>query len=139
MADKIHLQIVTPQRAAFSDVVSEVTLPGELGELGVMPGHRPLMTLIGGGEVLAETPQGQRHFAIDGGFAEILPDKVTILVRSCEGADEVDVEHARALLTELEKREISHESLSDAELREHAAELAKTRARLSIVERAAGR
>jgi F-type H+-transporting ATPase subunit epsilon len=139
MADQIHLEIVTPQRAAFSEVVSEVTIPGELGELGVMPGHRPLMTLISGGEVVAMTPTGERHFAIDGGFAEILPDKVTILVRSCEGADEVDVEHARLLLAELENREISHDALSDAELRAHAEELAKTRARLSIVERAAAR
>jgi F-type H+-transporting ATPase subunit epsilon len=139
MADKLQLEIVTPQRAAYSGAVSEITLPGDFGEMGILPGHRALMTLVPGGEITAHGSEGVRHFAIDGGFAEILPDKVTILVRTCEGADEVDVEHARENLKRLESEEISPETLSASDLRDRAAELARTRARVAIVERATRR
>ena len=133
MADTLLLEIVTPQRAVFSEQVREVALPGELGEMDVLPGHLPLMTLVPGGEVIAVTDSGSRHFAVDGGFAEILGDKVTIIVRSCEGANEVDAEKARTHLTELEAIEISPETLSNEQLREHTEALAKTRARLKII------
>jgi F-type H+-transporting ATPase subunit epsilon len=136
MADTLLLEIVTPQRAVFSAQVTEVALPGELGEMDVLPGHLPLMTLVPGGEVVAVTDSGRRHFAVDGGFAEILGDKVTIIVRSCEGADEVDAEKARLHLSELEAIDISPETLSNQQLREHSEALAKTRARLKIIEQA---
>jgi F-type H+-transporting ATPase subunit epsilon len=138
-ADTLLLEIVTPQRAVFSESVREVALPGDLGEMDVLPGHLPLMTLIAGGEVTAVTANGTRRFAIDGGFAEILSDRVTILVRSCEGAEDVDLDKARTLLTELEGRDISEGTATEQVLREHREALAKTRARMRIVEHATKR
>ena len=136
MADMINLEIVTPARAAFAGAVSEVVLPGHLGELGVLPGHLPLVTLLRGGALVAKTAQGERSFAIGNGFAEVLPDRVTVLVRHCEGADECDAEHAREALAAIEKKLDEGDFLDDADMEAHADEAARHRARLAIVSKA---
>ncbi len=139
MAEAIRLEIVTPVAAAFSDDVSEVVLPGVLGEMDVMPGHVPLMTLLNAGSVRCVTAAGDRLFAISGGFAEIGPDRVTVMVEHCEGTDDVDMEHARIELSELEKRMDVGDFASMEELHEENEKLRRARARIEIVEKATAR
>ena len=136
MADSLQLDIVTPEKAVYSGVVSEVGLPGTLGEIGVLPGHRPLLTLLAGGTLSASGSGTSRVFAVGSGIAEISDDRVTVLVTRCDGADDIDVASAREHLAALEKEAETADFVTEDELAEHAAELARARARVSIVERA---
>ncbi|MFT5993398.1 MAG: F-type H+-transporting ATPase subunit epsilon, partial [Bradymonadia bacterium] len=136
MADLITLEVVTPQSAAYTGTVSGVTLPGAMGQLGILPGHLPLVTALRGGEMVAAEVGGSRRFAIGSGFAEVLPDRVTVIVKHCDGADEVDAEHAREALAVVEKRLATGDFVDDAEMEAHADEAARHRARLALVERA---
>lgn len=139
MAGQIDFEITTPERAAFRESVQDVVLPGELGQMDVLPGHRALVTLIPGGLVMARSSSGMREFAVGAGFAEVANDKVSLLVQWCDGADEVDAGHAREALKALESVRNDDIFMSDAEIREHAAELARNRARLEVLERATGK
>ncbi len=104
MADRLELELVTPQRRVLAESVDEVRLPGVLGEMGVLPGHTPLLTELGTGALAFTTGGRERRFAIQGGFAEVLPDRVTVLATVAESSDEIDVAAARAALQESEAR-----------------------------------
>lgn len=95
MADTLQLEIVTPERAVFKGVATEVVLPGGAGEIGVLPGHLPLLTSIAMGDLMVHGDKGTRHFFIEGGYAEILPHRVSVLAEYCDGADEIDIAEAR--------------------------------------------
>jgi F-type H+-transporting ATPase subunit epsilon len=102
VADRLLLELVTPERRVLSEEVVEVRIPGLLGELGVLPGHTPLLTALGTGP-LAYTQGGREHrLALQGGFAEVLPDRVTVLARVAELPAEIDLEAARRQLAEAE-------------------------------------
>ena len=102
MADRLLLELVTPVRRVLSEEVVEVRIPGLLGELGVLPGHTPLLTALGTGP-LAYTQAGVEHrLAVQGGFAEVLPDRVTVLAQVAELPAEIDLEAARKQLAEAE-------------------------------------
>jgi F-type H+-transporting ATPase subunit epsilon len=102
VADRLRLELVTPERRVLSEEVVEVRIPGLLGELGVLPGHTPLLTALGTGP-LAYTQGGREHrLALQGGFAEVLPDRVTVLARVAELPAEIDLEAARRQLAEAE-------------------------------------
>lgn len=102
MVDRLLLELVTPERRVLSEEVVEVRIPGLLGELGVLPGHTPLLTALGTGP-LAYTQAGVEHrLAVQGGFAEVLPDRVTVLARVAELPAEIDLEAARKQLAEAE-------------------------------------
>lgn len=104
MADRLLLELVTPERRVLSEEVVEVRIPGILGELGVLPGHTPLLTALGTGP-LAYTQAGVEHrLAVQGGFAEVLPDRVTVLARVAELPGEIDLDGARRQLAEAELR-----------------------------------
>ena len=104
MADRLLLELVTPERRVLSEEVVEVRIPGVVGELGVLPGHAPLLTALGTGP-LAYTQAGVEHrLAVQGGFAEVLPDRVTVLARVAELPGEIDLEAARRQLAEAEAR-----------------------------------
>ncbi|HEX9428638.1 MAG TPA: F0F1 ATP synthase subunit epsilon [Candidatus Polarisedimenticolia bacterium] len=91
----IHLEVVTPDKKVVAEMVDEVVLPGSQGYLGVLPGHAPLLTDLGVGE-LSFRRDGARHFvALAWGFAEILPERVTVLAEIAERAEEIDRERAR--------------------------------------------
>ena len=90
----LHLDIVTPERRLVTEVVDEVVLPGSQGYLGVLPGHTPLLTDLGIGEVTYRRGTTRRHLAIAWGFAEVLPDRVSILAEIAERAGEIDRERA---------------------------------------------
>ncbi|MCB9507797.1 MAG: ATP synthase F1 subunit epsilon [Myxococcales bacterium] len=132
----LSLQIVTPTETAFADTTTSVTLPGTVGELGILPGHLPLMTTLKPGTVRAATAHGERSFAVGFGFAEVSGDTVRVLVDACHGADSIDAAHAKAALAELERQISTSEFKTREELDEATREAARTRARLALVERA---
>ncbi|HKV62901.1 MAG TPA: F0F1 ATP synthase subunit epsilon [Candidatus Acidoferrum sp.] len=104
--DAIELVIVTPEKQLLREKVSDVQMPGENGYLGILPGHAPLMTELGIGELSYHDPSGKEtaHVAIVRGFAEVLPDRVTILAETAERAEEIDLQRAKDALARAEKR-----------------------------------
>lgn len=105
LPDAIQLVIVTPERQILKETVSELTLPGADGYLGVLPGHAPLITEIGIGELTYRTTGGQPGLlAVIRGFAEVLPDRVSVLAETAEFAGEIDLPRAKAALRRAEER-----------------------------------
>src|ERR1043165_1298019 len=88
---KLLLEIVTPDRSLIREEIDEVVLPGSDGELGVLPGHTPLLTSLKVGELWYRQGQERHYLAIAFGFAEVLPDRVTVLADVGERAQEIDV------------------------------------------------
>ena len=131
-----HLEIVTPTKTAFAEQVNGVTLPGQLGEMGILAGHLPLITMLKPGELVADGTGGPRYFAVGSGFAEILKDRVRVLVDACSGVDEIDIGHAKAELVELESRIDKHDFKTSEELDDATENAARARARIALVERA---
>jgi F-type H+-transporting ATPase subunit epsilon len=95
MAETFQLEIVTPERLLVSDAAEEMQIPGKNGYLGILPQHAPLITELGVGEITYRKGTQTQHLAVAWGFAEVLPDKVTILAEVAEKAEEIDVERAR--------------------------------------------
>lgn len=106
LPETIELVIVTPEKQLLRGKTVEVQLPGEKGYLGVLPGHAPLMTELGIGELSYRYVGGKEsaHVAIVRGFAEVLGDRVTILAETAERAEEIDVQRAKDAMTRAEKR-----------------------------------
>jgi F-type H+-transporting ATPase subunit epsilon len=101
---EIDLDIVTPDRLVAHDAVTAVTIPGKNGYLGILPGHAPLLTELVPGE-LVYTRAGAKHsVAVNWGFAEVLPDRVIVLVESAERAEEIDLERAEKAKARAEDR-----------------------------------
>jgi F-type H+-transporting ATPase subunit epsilon len=100
----IDLQIVTPDRGLVHEQVDEVHIPGSGGYFGVLPGHTPLLALLGAGELWYRQGQEKHYLAIAFGFAEVQPDRVTILAQMAEKADEIDVARAEAARKRAEER-----------------------------------
>jgi F-type H+-transporting ATPase subunit epsilon len=106
MPGAIELVIVTPERQLLRENVADVQMPGENGYLGILPGHAPLMTELGIGELSYHSTSGKEsvHIAIIRGFAEVLPDHVSILAETAERAEEIDLQRAKEALARAEKR-----------------------------------
>ena len=113
--DAIELVIVTPEKQLLREKAVEVQLPGENGYLGVLPGHAPLITELGIGELSYHDASGREsdHIAIIRGFAEVLSDRVTVLAETAERAEEIDVQRAKDALARAEKRRASNDSNID--------------------------
>jgi F-type H+-transporting ATPase subunit epsilon len=94
VAETLRLEVATPTRQVVDEQVDTVELPGILGGLGVLPGHTPLLTAIGTGPLLFRREGTESLLAIQGGFAEVLGDRVTVLAAIAERPDEIDVEAA---------------------------------------------
>jgi F-type H+-transporting ATPase subunit epsilon len=99
----LQLEIVTPERLAYSDEVDAVTLPGSEGELGVLPHHAPLVSTLGLGELRIRKGGTEESFAIVGGFLQVLPTKVVVLAETADMASEIDLEKAQEARREAEK------------------------------------
>ena len=95
MAEFLHLEVVTPSRRVLKGRAREVRIPGALGELGVLPGHTPLLTSLGTGVMMWFDGDETGRLVVQGGFAEVQPDTVTVLANIAESADQIDVEAAR--------------------------------------------
>jgi F-type H+-transporting ATPase subunit epsilon len=91
----LTLEIVTPDRAVVRESVDEIQIPGSEGYLGVLPGHTPLLTTLQVGELWFRQGDDRCYVSVAFGFAEILPDRVTILAQVAERAEEVDVDRAQ--------------------------------------------
>ncbi|HZB26765.1 MAG TPA: F0F1 ATP synthase subunit epsilon [Vicinamibacterales bacterium] len=100
----IDLQIVTPNRLIVQEQVDEVQVPGSEGYFGVLPGHTPLLASLAVGELWYRKGQEKTYLAIAGGFAEVLPDRVTILAQLAERAEDIDVERAESARRRAEER-----------------------------------
>ncbi len=101
---EIRLDIVTPDRLVAHDSVTAVTLPGKTGYLGILPGHAPLLTELQPGELVYTRDSVKHYVAVNWGFAEVLPDRVIVLVQCAERADEIDVERAERAKERAEER-----------------------------------
>jgi len=99
----LQLDIVTPEKLAFSDEVDAVVLPGSEGELGVLPHHAPLVSTLGLGELRIRKGGAEESFAIAGGFLQVLPDRVVVLAETADMASEIDLEKAQEARREAEK------------------------------------
>ena len=88
------LEIVTPERLAYSDMVDAVNLPGIEGELGVLPHHAPLVSMLGVGELRIRKGGTEESFAIVGGFLQVRPDKVVVMAETADMASDIDLEKA---------------------------------------------
>lgn len=134
MADTFLLEIVTPQRKLLSREVDEVTAPGQDGEFGVLAGHTPFLTVLKPGEILYRKGGETGLLAVGRGYAEVLPDKTTILVDAAQTDAEIDIEAARA---ELARAEDALKNLTQ-EAPEYAAALDKAelaQAKIRVKER----
>ena len=136
MAETIRFEFIAQERIVYQDDVSMVVAPGASGVLGVLPRHAPLMTLIVPGElVIKKEGQPDRFFAVGGGFMEVRPDKIILLARSGEEAEEIDI--ARAQQARREAEELLAQSELDSEERRQLADLAlrRSKIRLKVAER----
>ena len=101
---KLRLTVVTPERSLVSATVDEVSLPGEEGYLGVLPGHTPLLTSLRIGEIKYKMGSTAKYLFVSWGFAEILPDRVTVLADVAETPEDIDVEAAAEARDQAEKK-----------------------------------
>jgi F-type H+-transporting ATPase subunit epsilon len=115
LPELIHLIVVTPERQLLQETIVEVTIPGLDGELGILPGHAPLITELGIGELRYRTSENSEPvpLAILRGFAEVLPDRVTVLAETAERATEIDLSRAEAALARAQKRLSSNDTNID--------------------------
>jgi F-type H+-transporting ATPase subunit epsilon len=100
----ITLEIVTPERSIASEQVDEVQLPGSEGYFGVLPGHAPLLATLQVGELWYRIGQDKHYLAVAFGFAEVLPDRVTVLAQIAERPEDIDVPRAEAAKKRAEER-----------------------------------
>ncbi len=103
MADTFLLEIVTPYRRLLSKEVNELTAPGWLGEFGILAGHTQYLTLLKAGELTYKKGSEVGSIAVGRGYAEVLPDKTTILVENAETANEIDMEAAKTIVAKAEE------------------------------------
>jgi len=123
----LTLEIVTPERPLVRDTVDEVTLPGAEGELGILPGHTPLLTTLKVGVLSYRKGEERSYVAIAYGFAEALADRVTVLAQVAERAEEIDVAKAKASLERAEQRLSAGGPQTDLEAAREAQARAATR------------
>ena len=123
MSDTFKLEIVTPEKKVVDTAAEEVQIPGKNGYLGVLPGHAPLITELAVGEITFRESSGsssasnsnEQRLAVAWGFAEVLPDKVTILAETAERPAEIDVERARKAKARAEQHLASGDITVDVE------------------------
>ncbi len=120
MPDTFQLEIVTPEKMVVKDVAEEAQIPGKNGYLGILPGHAPLITELAVGEITYRNGSTTHRVAVAWGFAEVLPDKVTILAETCERPEEIDKQRAEQARQRAEERlksgnpEVDYDRAEDA-------------------------
>ena len=97
------LEIVTPERLAYSDTVDSVQVPGSEGELGILPHHAPLVATLGIGELRIRKGGSEESFAVVGGFVQVRPDRVVVMAETADLAAEIDLERAQQARREAEQ------------------------------------
>ena len=132
----IDLQIVTPERLLVQEQVDEVEIPGSKGYFGVLPGHTPMLASLAVGELWYRKGQEKVYLSIAYGFSEVLPDRVTILARLAERAEDIDIERAESARRRAEER--LAQSKSDVDYERARTALSKSLMRLQVSARLPG-
>lgn len=128
-----RLEIVTAERLSFADDVNVLVAPGIEGQLGILPHHAPLMTMLQPGELLIRKGSEEIYWAITGGFLEVRPDKVVILADTCELAEEIDITRAEAAKRRAEERLKTR--VPEIDYAQAEAALRRSLARLKVAEK----
>jgi F-type H+-transporting ATPase subunit epsilon len=128
-----RLDIVTAERVVFSDDVDVVIAPGVEGQLGILPHHAPLMTMLLPGELLVRKGGEEFYLAISGGFLEVRPDRIIVLADAAERVEEIDIARAEEAKRRAEERLKAHPPEADEALAEAA--LRRSLVRLKVGER----
>jgi F-type H+-transporting ATPase subunit epsilon len=131
MADKIQLEVVTPERRVLAEPVEMVTVPGLNGELGILPGHTPLISQLKTGVLTFVQDGKSSQLHVSGGFVEVRDDHVSVLAEVAERPEEIDVASARATRERLEKQ-LTGWSGSEDDLELARTELARSEVRLQL-------
>lgn len=140
MAERLELEVVTPERAVLTDHVDDVVIPAAEGDMDVLPGHLPVIAMLDVGQMTVRKDGDERHFLIDRGYAEVVDDRVTVLTESCEGVDDIDIEQAQRILEEAREELTELEELSQTEkveeelFQKHRRSLKRQRMRLAFAE-----
>src|SRR5205807_7069489 len=133
MPDSFQLEIVTPDKMVVRDNAEEVQIPGRNGYLGILPGHAPLITELGAGEINYRSGGQAHRFAVAWGFAEVLPDRVTVLAETVERAGEINIFRAQDDLKQAD------ESLKSANTEEASAaanaKMSRAQARIEVAQK----
>ncbi len=129
-----RLEIVTPEKRVYADDVDFATLPGSEGELGILPHHAPLISILGAGELRVRKGGVEESFAIIGGFVQVLPDKVVVMAETADLASEIDVERAQKARVAAE-RVLESGIVEPVDLAKVRAELQAAIVRIRVAER----
>jgi F-type H+-transporting ATPase subunit epsilon len=127
----IRLEFVTPERAVVHDDVDEIELPGEEGHFGVLPGHAPLLAALRTGPMWYRKGTETRHAFVDGGFVEVLPDRVSVLAQVAERAEDIDLARAEASKRRAEGR-LTQSSAADIDSARARVALLRAVTRLNV-------
>ena len=130
----LHLEIVTPEKLAYEDDIDMVLVPGIDGELGILPHHTPLVSLLGVGELKIRKGGSEESFAIAGGFLQVRPDKVVVMAETADLASDIDLEKAQQARAEAEKA-LEAGYVEGADLSAARAELQRALIRIRVAER----
>lgn len=131
---QIQLEVATPDRQVVSAAVSDLSMPGKNGYLGILPGHAPLLTELNVGELSYTQDRDKRFLALNWGFAEVLPDRVIVLAQTAERPEEIDVERAQRAKKRAEDR-LSRVSDPDIDMERARVALERALARLATADR----
>lgn len=129
----MRLQIITAEREVFAGEVDALVAPGVAGELGVLPNHAPLITVLQPGELMVRVSGEESYLALSGGYLEVLGDQVIILADAAEDVDEIDEARAQEALERAQQRVANRES--DVELERAAASLRRAQVRVTVARR----
>lgn len=133
MAEIFQLEIVTPEKRVVDTAAEEVQIPSKNGYLGILPGHAPLITELSVGEITYRENSTEQRLAVAWGFAEILPNKVTILAETAERPSDIDVERAHKAKERAEQRLTSGDASVDVNRALDA--LQRAQARLDVAQK----
>ncbi len=135
MAGPIRLEVVTPEKVVINEDAQIVMAPGALGEFGVLIGHTPFLTALKAGALRYTDTQGGEHVVfVSGGFAEALPNKVTVLAESAERRRDIDLERARAAAERARQRLAEQRSKDEVDFVRVQAALQRALLRMKIAE-----
>lgn len=134
MAMTVHVDVVSAEQTIFSGLAEFVVLPGEAGELGILPGHMPLMTRIRPGEVRLKLPDGKEEtIVVAGGLLEVQPGLVTVLADTAIRAKDID--EAKAIEAKAKAEEAMKNAGSDLDLAKATSEFAMMAAQLAAIQK----
>ena len=129
----MHLEIITAERQVYSDEVDMVIAPGFDGQLGILPMHAPLMTMLKPGELTVRKDGENMYVAVSGGFMEVLGNRVSVLADACERSDEIDEQRAEQAVQRAQERLANRGS--DMELERAVSALRRAQVRVDLVRR----